>query len=83
MAAVVLPPRQFAVDKADVDGWHRRDVIVAGVAGIADAEETKHGAGGDDGHIAALVIEPVRVAFPGNAVADEDPARRDERDQFM
>src|SRR5262249_41199990 len=51
MAAVVLPPGELAVRHPDVYARHRRDVIVARVAEIADAEQPENGARGNRRHV--------------------------------
>src|SRR5690242_18690168 len=83
MAAVVLPPRELSVNQPDIDAGHDRGVIVVTLAEIASAEQTEHRPGGDRRHVAALVIEPVRIALLGNPVADEYPPWSDQRDQFV
>ena len=83
MAAVVLPPCELSVEKADVDRRHLLFHVVVGRAKVLRAEEAECRSGRDRGHEAALLIEPFRVALLGHAVADERRTRRAQRDQLM
>ena len=83
MAAVVLPPGELSVEEALVDRRHLCGAVVAVNVEALRAEEHEDAAGVDGGHEAALVVEPVGVAFFGNAVADEGEARRAEGDQLV
>jgi hypothetical protein len=47
------------------------------------AEQTEHWSGGDRGHVAALLIQPPRIALLGDAVADEGRPRRAQGDQLV
>src|SRR5206468_2073525 len=71
VSAVVLAPSEFAVEEAGVHGRHFRRAIIFFLADVARAEETEHGTGGDGRHIAALLVEPIRVTARRDAVADE------------
>src|SRR5215204_6391966 len=83
MAANVLPPRQMAGQLTDVDFRPLPPGVVVGDPEVfLDAEQSEYRTGGDAGHVAALLIEPVRVARR-NAVADERQSRRAKRDQLM
>ena len=81
--AVVLPPGELPVEQPDVHGRHLRRVVVLGHAQIPGAQQPEHRPGGHGCHEAPLVIEPVRVALLGHAVADERGPRRAERDQLV
>src|SRR6185295_2879380 len=71
MSAVVLPPGQFTVEQAGVDGWHLGGAIILFFADVARAQKAEGWPRGDSCHIAALLIEPVGVAPFRHAVADE------------
>ena len=83
MSAVVLPPRELAIEQADVDRaassrcGSRRDAEILG------AEQAEHRLRRDRRHETALMVEPLRVALFRHAVADEGQARRAQRDQFV
>lgn len=83
MSAIVLAPGERAVEQADVHGRHLCIPIVVGHAEVLGAEQSKDRLGCDRCHEAAFVIEPLRVAFLSNAVADEGEPRRTERDQLV
>ena len=83
VSTVMLSPRQLTIKKTDVDSRHLRHAIVVRVAKVLDAEQAEDGPGCDRCHIAALVIEPVRVTLLRDAVADEHPSRCDERNELM
>src|SRR6185295_522848 len=71
MTTVVLPPRELSVEHADVDRRHLLLHVVVGSSEVLGAKQPKHGSGCDSSHIAALMVEPLRVAFFRNAIADE------------
>ncbi len=75
MSAVMLTPGQFAIEHADVDARHFRYMVIQFVTDIVNAQEAEDLACGNGCHVAALVIEPVRIAFFRHAVADESKAR--------
>ena len=83
MAAVMLSPRELAIEQTDIDGRHLRHAIVLLFAEILYAEQSEDRTRRNRGHVAALMIEPVCVALLEDAVADEHPARRDECDELM
>ena len=83
VSAVVLAPRELPVEQADVHRRHLLGHIVVGHAEVLGAEQSEDGLRGDGGHVAALVVEPLRVALLGHAVADERQPRRAERDQLV
>ena len=83
VAAIVLAPGELAVEQADVHGRHLLGRVVVGAAEVLRAEQTEHRLRRDRGHEAALMIEPLRVALLGNAVAHEREPRRAERDQLV
>ena len=83
MAAVVLPPCELSVEKADIDRRHLLLHVVVGRAKVLRAEQPECRARRDRGHEAALLIEPFRVALLGHAVADERRTRRAQRQQLM
>src|SRR5437667_12633844 len=68
VSAVVLPPGQLAVEHADVHGRHLLPLVIIRYAEIFRAEKPENRAGRDGGHVAALMIEPPRIAFFGHAI---------------
>lgn len=83
VAAIVLPPGEFALKHANIDGRHLlRDVIIAATE-IASSEQPKCWLRRDRGHEAALLIEPIGVASFGNPITDERQPRRAQRDQLV
>ena len=83
VTAVVLPPRELAVEQPDVHRRHLRRPPVVRHAEILRAEQAEHRLRRDGRHEAALMIEPLRVALLRNAVAHERQPRRAERDQLV
>jgi hypothetical protein len=57
--------------------------VVFGHAEIPCAEETEDRAGRHRGHVTPLLVEPVRVAFFRDAVADERGTRRAQGDELV
>lgn len=80
MAAVMLAPREAAIEQAGVDGRHLRGAIVARHTDVLDGQESKHGSGRDGGHKATLLVEPFGIPLFRYSVADEGEARRTQRD---
>src|SRR5262245_62644186 len=74
MSAVVLAPRKVSVEQSDVHGRHLLLRVVVGDTERLGAEQAKGGLRGDGCHVAALVIEPLRVAAFGDSVAHEREA---------
>jgi hypothetical protein len=61
MTAVMLPPRELAVQQSVIHGRHRFGVIVIGYAQVFCADQLIHHSRRYRRHIAALVIEPFRI----------------------
>src|SRR5436189_3764276 len=76
VSAVVLTPGEFAVEQAGVDRRHPGGAIIFLLADIPCSQKTEDRAGGDGGHVAPLLVEPVGIATFGDAVAYEGGARR-------
>ena len=57
--------------------------VVVVHAEVLRAEQPEDRSGGDGGHVAALLVEPLGVALLRDAVADERRARRAQRDQLV
>ena len=83
MPAVVLAPRQLAFEQARVGRGHLRHAIILGHTDIPRAEQAENRTRRHRSHVAALLVEPVRVALLRDAVADERRPRRAERDQLV
>ena len=81
--AVMLTPGQLAIEQAHVDRRHLLVVIVVRGPQVFRAQEPEYRPGGDGGHVAALLVQPLRVALLRHAVADEGQARRAQGDQLM
>ena len=76
MTAIVLTPSQMSAQQAVIDGRHLCGMVVLIDAEALDAEQREHGTGRNGRHEASALIEPLRIALFGNAVADEGKARR-------
>src|SRR6266498_2116626 len=74
--AIVLTPGKFALEQAGVDRRHFCRAIIFFYAKVSRTQESEDRAGGDCGHVAALLVEPVGVAAFRDAVADESGTRR-------
>ena len=83
VAAVVLTPGELTIEQADVHGRHLLGLVVVRHTKTLRAEQAEDRLRRDGCHIAALVIEPLRIAALRDAVADERQPRRAQRDQFM
>src|SRR5215203_4574652 len=83
VAAVVLPPRQLAVEQPDVHRGHALLHVVVGDAEGLRTEQAERRLRRDGGHVAPLLVEPLRIALLGNAVADEGETRCAERDELV
>jgi hypothetical protein len=83
VAAVVLSPGQFALEQARVDRRHQRRPVILLLPDVPHAKQPKDGARRDRRHVTALLIEPIRVATRGYAVADEGRSRGAKSNQFM
>ena len=73
--AVMLTPRQLAVEQSGVHRRHLLGHVVVGNAEPLRTEQAEHGLRRDCGHVAALLIQPFGVTPFGHAVADESGAR--------
>src|SRR5215469_11646513 len=71
VAAVMLPPRKLAIEQTDIHSRHLFGLVIIGPSKIFNPEQPEHGLRRDCRHEATLMIEPLRVAFFGDAVADE------------
>jgi hypothetical protein len=83
MSAIMLTPGKLSIEHADIHSRHLLFVVIVRHAEILRAEQPKHRLCGNGSHIAALMIEPLRIAFFRNAVADERQPRCTQRDQFV
>src|SRR5690606_33387897 len=81
--SVVLSPGQLTVEKPGVDGRHRRGAVVFLHPYPSRAQKAIDRLRGDDRHETALLVEPQRIPFLWNPVADEDGARRAQRNQLV
>jgi hypothetical protein len=82
MTAIVLPPRELAIEKTDMDWRHFFRVVVAGDTKRRCTEQLKDRLRGYSGHVAALVIEPLGIALFRNAIAHKHQPRRAQGDQL-
>jgi len=83
VTAVVLTPRELAVEQADVHRRHLLLLVVVGDAEACRAKQTEDRLRGDGGHVAALLIQPLRIAPLGYAVADKRQARGAECEELV
>ena len=84
VAAVILTPGELAAEQAFIDRRHGGGAVVEIIGAEAGrAEQSPHGTGGDGCHPAAALIEPLGIAFCGNAVADEGEARGAESEKLV
>src|ERR1019366_6371300 len=83
VSAVMPAPGELAVEQAHIDGRHFLGAIVVRGHQVFGAQEPEYRPGGDGGHVAALVVEPLGVALLRHAVANEGGARRAQRDQLV
>src|SRR5207244_12841030 len=78
------PPVPYAtLFRSHIDRRHFCGVIVVRGPEIFRAQEAKHRPGRDGCHVAALLVEPFRVALLRRAVTDEGQAGRAQSDQLM
>ena len=75
MASVVLAPCELAFEKPYIDRRHFRGVIVVRDSEVLRTEQTKHRPRGHSCHVAALLVQPLRVTFLRDAIADEGQPR--------
>ena len=71
VSTIVLAPGEFAVEQAGVDGRHLCSSIIFLFANVSRTQKTEDRAGGDRGHVAALLVEPVGVAAFRDSVTDK------------
>ena len=83
VATITLPPGKLTVQQAIIHRRHLCRVIVPLLFRPLRAEEGEHSARVHRRHEAPLVVEPFRIAFFGNAIADECEPRSTQRDQFV
>ncbi len=62
---------------------HLLGLVVVATSEVLRAEQPEHAARRHRGHVAPLLVEPLRVALLRHAVADEGRARRAQRDQLV
>src|SRR5271169_4765524 len=68
VSTVMLAPGKLAIKQTYIDGRHLFGSIVVRSPQILCAQEPEHGPGSDGSHVAALLVQPFRVALLGNAV---------------
>src|SRR5205085_12255388 len=83
VTAVVLAPRQLAIEQAHSYRRHFCSVVIFGNAQSFCAEKLEYGAGRYGSHETALRVEPFRVTSLWHAVADERQTRRAKGDKFV
>ncbi len=83
VAAVMLPPGELAIEQAGIHGRHLRAAVVRAGSQVARAQQAPGRPGRDGGHEAALLVEPLRIAFFRNSVTDKDRPRSAEGQQLM
>src|SRR5688572_20672809 len=83
MSAIMLTPREMAIEHADVHRRHFFRTVIVCRTKIFCTEQAEHRPGRDGCHVAALMVEPSRIAALGHTVADERGAWRAQRDQLV
>jgi len=83
MTAVVLPPRELAVEHAHVYRRHLLPSVIFRRAKILRAQQAEYGPCRNGGHITTLVIEPFRISLFWDTVADERQPGRTQRYELM
>ena len=83
VAAVMLSPGEFAIEHINVHGRHLFGLVIITASKIASTEQSEHWLGGDRGHEAALMIEPLGITAFRNSVADESQARSAKSQRHM
>src|SRR5579863_10012002 len=81
--AIVLAPGKVPIEQTLIHRRHLRGAVVAFHIQALGAEQGENAARVHGGHPAALMVEPVRIALFGNAVADEREPRSTERDKLV
>src|SRR5437667_7448424 len=83
VTSIMLPPCELAFEKSSIDRRHFRGVIVVGDSEVLRAEQTEHGPSSDGCHVAALMVQPFRITFLRDAIADESQSRCAQRNQLI
>src|SRR6266567_8468122 len=83
VASVMLPPSELAFEKSNIERRHFRGVIVIRDSEVLSAEQTEHGPGSYSCHVAALLVQPLRITLLRDAVADESQSRCTQRNQLI
>ena len=83
MPAIVLPPGQLSFQHSGIERRHLLSLVVVGNAKILCPQKFIDRTCCDDGHVAALVIQPPGIALIWNAITDEREAGRAEGEQFV
>ena len=83
VTAVVLAPRELAVEQPHVHARHLLDVVVVGLTEIFGTKQAKDRLRRNRRHVAALMVEPLGISLFGDAVTDERQTRRAQCNQFM
>ena len=83
VAAVVLSPGKLPFQQSLIDVGQLHREIVVRRAEVFRAEQSEYRPGGNGGHEAPPLVEPLRVALFRNAVADESQPRRTQRNQLV
>src|SRR5262245_27618557 len=71
MSAVVLTPRNMAIEEADIDCGHFFRLIIRAHPQVLSAEQAENRLSGYSSHVAALMVQPPRVALFRYSVADK------------
>ena len=83
VAAVVLSPGELAIEHVNVHTGHLLGFKIIAAPEIMGTEQSEYRLGRDRGHEAALVIEPLGIAFFRNPVADESKPRSAKSERHM
>src|SRR5687768_13557972 len=83
MSAVMLAPRELAVEQAGVDRRHPGNAVILFLTEVLRLKQAKHRTCRNRRHVTSLLVEPMRITPLGYAVADKRESRRAQRDQLM
>src|SRR5688572_25747883 len=83
VSPVMLAPGKLSVEQTHVDCRHLLRLVVVGLAEVFCTQKPEHRTGGNRSHIAALLIQPLRVASLGHAVTDKSQARCTKSDELV
>ena len=83
MAAIVLTPRQLALEKPGIHRWHFCGSIIFLLPDVLNSQQSEYRSSRYGGHVTTLLVQPIGVPTFGHTVANECEPKSAQRNQHM